>query len=167
MPSFYSPTRREFRFTHFPRGILDGTDDEYEFDEACDEESVASSPCDCDRDDEEVTDETETVVLPNEAEPISTKKKETPFELLKRLEEEESEDEDFNKMLETPNMRALKLYFEGFIIYSTNILLLPSFYNSFYNSTPQNTTSNQYKISVETTYTVKPTSVLAQSEFTP
>lgn len=104
MPAFYSPTTGEKRFTHYPRGLLDGTDDEYEFDDACDDESVASCRRDCDSDDNEDTflpDETETIV-PNEAEPISTKKKETPFELLKRLEEEESEDEEFNRMLETP-----------------------------------------------------------------
>ena len=62
---------------------------------------------------------------------------------------------------------ALKLYFEGFIIYSTNILLLTSFCTSFCSSSPQNAVSNQYKISVETTYAVKTTSVLAQLVFTP
>ena len=136
MPSFYSPTRREFRFTHFPRGILDGTDDEYEFDEACDEESVASSPRDCDSDDEEVTDETETVVVPNEAEPISTKKKETPFELLKRLEEEESDDEDFNKMLETP-------------IFSSKVAKKPGMDGSKCNNEKENISPDPIKVKTE------------------
>ena len=138
MPAFYSPTRGEC-FTHYPRGILDGTDDEYEFDD----ESVAPSKIvdlmkpppagskhfhhdsDSDFDDDsdgfpndQDDDEDVDTVVPDETEivakrknkmavpvPISvvvTKKKETPFELLKRLEEEESDDEEFNKMLETP-----------------------------------------------------------------
>ena len=112
MPAFYSPTTGEKRFTHYPRGILDGTDDEYEFDDVCGDESVASCRRDCEsQDDEEdtaVPDETEIVAKKKReaAVPSSivvvTKRKETPFELLKRLEEDESEDEEFNKMLETP-----------------------------------------------------------------
>ena len=142
MPAFYSPTTGEERFTHYPRGILDGTDDEYEFDDACDDESVASSKIvdlmklpagskhfhhdsDSDSDDDsdgfpndQDGDEDVDTVIPDETEIVAkkkrgaavpsgivvvTKRKETPFELLKRLEEEEeSEDEEFNKMLETP-----------------------------------------------------------------
>ena len=78
MPAFYSP-RRGKCFTHYPRGILDGTDDEYEFGD--DKESVSASPAEEDSeleeesDDDVVEEEEETVVPDNtglEKENIST-----------------------------------------------------------------------------------------------
>ena len=99
MPAFYSPTTGEKRFTHYPRGLLDGTDDEYEFGD--DEESVSYSSA---GDDSELEEDSDDDVVEEEEENQDglEKEKETPFELLKRLEEEDSEDEEFNRMLETP-----------------------------------------------------------------
>lgn len=88
MPAFYSPSRGKC-FTHFPRGILDGTDDEYEFDD--DKESVSSDPAgedielEEDSDDDVVSEEEDTVV-PDEKENISTV--EVKKEIV-RLEEED------------------------------------------------------------------------------
>ena len=63
MPAFYSPTTGEKRFTHYPRGLLDGTDDEYEFGD--DEESVSSSSA---GDDSELEEDSDDDVVEEEEE---------------------------------------------------------------------------------------------------